>query len=346
MYRNGPFKKHYSRLVWEGILKALIFGLIVGFAAGLIFSVCSFAANGFATVSNFVSIASTALKTSLIAAGCLVGATALTAPLFYFWLFRPKAKQIAERVDRLGLEERLITMIDLEKDESYIAMIQREDAKAKLGTVSGRRLKLAVFMLVPVIAVSAVALAFITMTTMSALSVQSPIEWHRHDPREKKKEDPPDDKEYTYWWVEYLVSGGGYIDGDEFQVVVDGENATKVTAIAFEGFGFAYWLSGWEEPVKHDLDVREDRVDIAFFYPLSEDAEDDGDGDQDQPLPNEGGEDKFEFDPNRVIDGTIYYREEEIFEEYLARIHAMLTAGEELPQELHWLLELYFYVIT
>ena len=121
------FEKYYSRLALEGFLKALILGLIFGFAAEFIVAFATWMAS-----YNGLWIS--------IAAGVAVAA-GMTA-LFYFKKFRPTAKQIAKRVDRLGLEERLITMTELEGDDSYIALRQREDAQKKMREVEAKEIKL------------------------------------------------------------------------------------------------------------------------------------------------------------------------------------------------------------
>ena len=128
------FKKYYSRLAKEGFLKALVCGLIIGFSLLLI----SAAVFWLADIERFWL--------------CIVlwaVATATATPIFYFKAFRPTIKAIAKRVDELGLEERILTMTELEKDDSYIAMRQREDAKAALKTIDAKRLKFAISIPLP-----------------------------------------------------------------------------------------------------------------------------------------------------------------------------------------------------
>ena len=124
------FDKYYSRLAREGMLKALFCGLIVGFAVNfaVAFTAWYYGWNGL-----------------WWALGAWVVVTAATTPLFYIKKFKPSAKEVAERLDRLGLEERMITMTELEQDDSYIAFRQREDAKLQLEAVERKRIKLAEF---------------------------------------------------------------------------------------------------------------------------------------------------------------------------------------------------------
>lgn len=99
--------------------KSLIFGLLVGFAANIVI----------ATVSCFVKVEGL----WLISIGLLLVGTLISAPIFYFAKFRPTTKQIAARVDRqFGvIEERTITMLELENDDSYIAMASARGRKRR-----------------------------------------------------------------------------------------------------------------------------------------------------------------------------------------------------------------------
>ena len=151
---SGLFKKYRSRVVKEGILKAVVCGLIVGFAV-LIVTALAF---WFAGVpwGLWLSIA-------LFAA-----ATGASVPAFYFLKFKPTAKAIAKRIDQLGLEERIITMMELEKDESFIAMKQREDALAAMKKADHMLIKVVVTTAL-VVAVSVTGAFGVGAGTVSAL---------------------------------------------------------------------------------------------------------------------------------------------------------------------------------
>ena len=51
----------------------------------------------------------------------------ISFPLFYFKKFKYSEIQLAKRIDDLGLEERVITMTELEGNDSFIAKKQKED---------------------------------------------------------------------------------------------------------------------------------------------------------------------------------------------------------------------------
>ena len=126
---NEIFKKYYNKLAREGIVKGLLCGLIIGLAL-LFIMATSFWFFGY--------------QNTLVLVLAFVVVTAAATVLFYHFKFRPTTKSIAKRVDALGLEERLLTMHQLEGDTSYIAMRQREDALKALSKLDSSLLKWAV----------------------------------------------------------------------------------------------------------------------------------------------------------------------------------------------------------
>lgn len=146
------FKKYYKKIGRESILKSLLCGLTIGFSVMFICITASWLA-GF--------------KTGIyIGLGLLVVAVAVATPLFYNYKFRPTTKKIAQRIDMLGLEERMLTMAELENDNSFMAMKQREDALNAINSVSSEMLKIAVS--VPLIAAVAVSATLGTGMTVAA----------------------------------------------------------------------------------------------------------------------------------------------------------------------------------
>lgn len=265
MDNKQNFQKYYNRLKWEGIIKSVVFGLIIGFAVNFVIAFITWFTPNFNGLWLAIGIG------IAVAAGCSV--------LLYFKKFRPTTKQVAERIDRLGLEERMITMAELEKDESYIAMLQREDAKAKLKAVDSKRIKFKISA-IAIAAVAVLAVSGVSMTTVTALSAEGKIASGK-DLVDDIFEEP--DK---YYEVSYLVEGEGYIEGDPEQVVKEGESTTSVLAVAEDGWAFAYWDDGSEsenppqEPERFDENVRENIVWTAVFMEMEEgDGEGDGDSD-------------------------------------------------------------------
>ena len=146
------FKKYYKKIGRESILKALLCGLTIGFSLMFVCIAASWLAGFKAGI--------------YIGLGLLVAATAIATPLFYTFRFRPTTKKIAQRIDTLGLEERILTMAELENDDSFIAMKQREDALKAMKSVSSEMLKIAVS--VPLIAALAISATLGTGMTVAA----------------------------------------------------------------------------------------------------------------------------------------------------------------------------------
>jgi len=139
--------------MWEGIIKAFLCGLAVGLALSAIPAIIML-------LHNYFNV--------WIALGVLVGGIYAATPIFYIALFRPTIKTVAHRVDRLGLEERLITMMEFEKTESYIAMAQREDARKKLAVTKSKSLKFSRFAMIPIIVALSITLALSTSTIVAS----------------------------------------------------------------------------------------------------------------------------------------------------------------------------------
>lgn len=66
----------------------------------------------------------------------------ISFPLFYYKKFKYSEIQLAKRIDDLGLEERVITMTELEGSDSFIAKKQREDTVEALKEVNPDNFKI------------------------------------------------------------------------------------------------------------------------------------------------------------------------------------------------------------
>ena len=255
-------EKYYSRLAQESFLKSLLWGLVVGFSALLLSAI----------VCWYVGFKGIWVCIVLFAA-----ATAISTPLFYFCRFRPTIKQTARRVDSLGLEERLLTMTELEGDNSYIAVKQREDAVQALKKVNARLIKF-VFSVSLVVTLAIVGVFGTGMTTYAALSEVSGRDLIR-----QALEGPA-----AQYEVIYQVKGDGRIIGEERQVVTAGEKAQPVMAGGGGGGGFFCWDDGNGNPLRLDTEINDDMVVYAVFEEMDgvdyinidDNAEIDGKGNQ------------------------------------------------------------------
>lgn len=67
----------------------------------------------------------------------------------------PILKEVARRIDELGLEERVATAVELKDDDSYIAKRQREDTEKALRDLNSSALKVRVRVIAIIIAIIA-----------------------------------------------------------------------------------------------------------------------------------------------------------------------------------------------
>ncbi len=259
------YEKYRKRIVKEGILKSVLLGDIIGLA---VFLVTAF----FSWFFDY--------KAGLFIALALFGVISTAATLlFYFLRYRPTVKQVACRIDALGLEERMLTMTELEGDDSYIARAQREDTIRALGSVDHMLLKIAISaaIIVPFCICCVLGLG---MATVGSLHVAGII------PSGLVTLTP----DYTpgVFTAIYSVEEGGegsiiYWTGDwssptpvseTGDKVKEGEDAKAVYAIPADDWVFVCWSDGWGNPYRQDTVVDEDIFVQAIFEPMDPDPED------------------------------------------------------------------------
>lgn len=125
MSSKDVLKKYHNRLIAEGWIKSAICALNAGLAVCIIVAVSSY----FAGYKGL-------LLSILLGAGVLC----VSAPVFYFTLFRPSFKKTAERLDATGLEESAVTMVDYAENPSFMAEKQRTAAAEKISKVKPGRI--------------------------------------------------------------------------------------------------------------------------------------------------------------------------------------------------------------
>ncbi len=335
MAQENKRSKFGGFLSFEAILKSTLVGVAVGGTAAFLLALV-----GWFLEFNMLIISVVAFL--LIGAG--VGYFA------YIRLFFPSASANARRLDRYGLDERLITMVELEGDDSYIARRQREDAVASLESLDTKRVKLKIPAVIITLAIIFGAL-FLGMNVVEGLSSADIIPtgsevWVALFP-------PPPPESFS---VKYQVATGGVIHGNPIQSVYEGENSEPVLAVADDGFMFIGWSDGRSNPSRFDENITKDITITAVFIEVTADrsfGDDEGDEPDDVPGENEvsmpSNEPNAEGDPlkyvevNQVIDGKTYYRD--IFEDYYAEMVERLENGEEIPEEIREIIEAYFNII-
>lgn len=369
--RNTVFKKYYSKMAVEGILKALFCGLIAGF--GLSFIV--------ATIIWFVGY-----EQIWLPIGLGLGVTALSTVAFYFLKFRPDSNDIAKRLDRLGLEERMITMLEFEQDDSYVALRQRDDAKVNIEKTPVKSLRFRLSKLMIVLVALSIVLGS-SMTTVVGLASGGVI------PSGDDIINPDPLKDYIA--ISYVAEEGGEIEGEADQLILPGADAEPVTAVAIDGWVFQGWDDGLATPGRQDLGRVASITFTAIFAEIGEGDGEEGsenegegngeqDGDKADDLP-EGGEANVEngdpgegdkgsgdsdsgnsdgaqgsgdkegegkgegqgtgaggkwADSNQIIDGETYYQQ--VIDDYYEWAMQIIAEGGEIPPELREFIEKYY----
>lgn len=263
----GQYRK---KIRTESILKSLIFAAAIAFIGSFITS---------------FAIWFTEFSGWWISIIVFVALLAAVTPIVYFLKYRPTVKEVAKRLDMLGLEERVLTMTELEGDDSIMAVHQRISAMDALGSVSNKMLKFAVSGIS--IAALAVSCVFgVGMTTVEALSKQG------RAPTGSMVVTRPDPEVFYILRYEIVCldtngnpvkdAFGCEIDGEAEQIVLAGTDASPVLAYVEDegGEDWVWVFYGWfdeldysKEPLSTDP-YREDlSVDLTDGIYVIEDGE-------------------------------------------------------------------------
>lgn len=348
--QNNYFQRQEPKLKMEAFLKSVLSGLTIGFGANFLLALILWL---------------TPLDGFWISIGVLAGVTLIATPIFYFKRFRPTDTTSARRIDRLGLDERLVTMVEYGNDGSFIANLQRKDAEEALSRVDNKQLKIRISRAI-VVSLVICAVLGTGMTTVSALDNMGLL------PGGDELIDSFVEEQTTvYVMVSYEIEEGGIIEGDEEQLIVKGTNATSVTAVADEGYVFKCWSDGYANPTRTDEKVEEDVVYVAIFTEMEEEddgeGEGDGDGAKDEPsdAPSEEGGNNQNNDNNQqpppdadsgdaasgqwspnngIIDGETNYRD--LLNEYQDSAEETIQNGDrELTEEEKELIKKYLGIV-
>ena len=331
---ESVFRQYYRRLKREAILKSLLWGLAFGLIAAFIV--------GFATWMSY-------FKGFFLTVGIFAGVTATVSVAGYFIFFKPTARDVARRIDALGLEERMITMLELEKDESYMAMRQREDAKKSLIDLGGAKLKFGISLTLTLL-LSIGGFFGVAATTVTGLSDFGVIPSGAQLIDEAKGRSPK-----NYFEVNYVATNGGEIVGEAEQRIVKNGSTETVIAVATDGFRFYRWTDGYPYPARSDSGITENITFTAWFLPITADDEEESpDGDEATDQPSEDGNDQEDEEtsskpgsepPNYdyVYAWTINYKD--VFDDYYAELIELLAQDGELTEEERKFIETYLNTI-
>ena len=332
------FDKHKRRLITESLLKSVIAGIAIGFGINTVFAFLYW-------MFDFGGIWIGLATGSLLGAACGI--------LLYLFKYKVSEKTVAQRIDSYGLEERMITMVELSEDDSCIADIQRGDAIKKLDCLPAKSIKFNISAIFTVLT-SLIAVASITLTVLGALANAGKI------PYGKDVLSGGADGKFE---VLYTAGEGGTIRGEKSQDVSFGASTEKVFAEADDGWMFVRWDDGERSPERceHNVsanmemkaifkkidntDSDDDDSDVADDLPYADVTEESGGGNSDQlggenvKDDGEGGGGKWN-DRNKFIDGATYYRD--YLEFYYQYATGIFESDTEIPPEIIEFFETYF----
>lgn len=124
---NKLLRSYKQKLLLEGLLRSFLFGLIFSAAALFLTSL----------VCRIITKEVPLWLLGLIG-GCVFTASFLLLFIFHFY---PVPKTIAARVDELGLQERVSTMLEYRQSDTEIAALQRKDAIEQISKISPKQMK-------------------------------------------------------------------------------------------------------------------------------------------------------------------------------------------------------------
>lgn len=369
--KNQLFRKYHRRIVKEGVIKSIFYGLIVGSCALFI--------------TAFFSWFFGFREGLWLAIGLFAVGFVLTFFLMYFLKFRPTTKEIAARADSLGLEERLITMYELQGDESYMATLQRKDAMQAMSKVDAMLIKIVVSAALIVGLVAALLVGLGGGTTVSSLYYSGAIpsgmdliskeESHFIFTCSYTVSSGEDTGIIVLWTDEWADSEEDVTDPTAGLTSVDGpyqvkqgENAPAVYAVPAYGYVFLGWSDGLRDPYRQDRALQGNINVSAVFVEIGPDIEalerdlyyQNGDGSGNggpsnfqQPgsgagdpsnapgSPGDGsGETRRDVSNQQIIDGEKYYGD--YFADSYGDTQERLGADSNIPDDLKGWIADYF----
>lgn len=348
------FKEHEGKLRLEALLKSFLIGSTVGNVLGFIV----------AFVTWF-----TDLEGLWLSIGVILGVTLAATALLYLKVYKPSLMEIAKRLDRLGLDERLITMVEYQNDDSFMAKVQRHNAVAMLSRIKKSDIKISIptKYIIMLVTSFVMAVAMIIINILANLGIIM-------SGQELIESLTPEEPEIKIM-VTYEAEEGGSIEGEYEQFIVKGEDAEPVLAVPEDGYVFIEWSDGVTDPYRQDLEILEE-LELFAVFEWDEGAEDDsegdegegeGEGDMEAPSEEQGekdgegekseesedGDPSDESDPsdqgkygeaNQIIDGETYYKE--IIGEYRDKLIEYLEKNRDrLSEEEIAIIESYIGIV-
>ena len=332
---KNEFKNLYDACVRKAIKKSLFYSIIISFTALFITSL----------IFWIVSV-----KQFYIA---FIGFAILEIILFTVFYLINKLDEVkfARELDALGLKQRVITMYEYQNDDSLMATIQRQNAIEHVEKVDKKMLRFVAPTLILIFMISAIVLG-VSSSTVSVLSATGVIKSGKETINNLIPGTVP---EYT---INYTAKKGGVIEGENTQVVKEGEDATSVIAIPEHGYIFISWSDGVRDPYRKDINISRNLDLFASFVTIDEYLEmlkDIGEPEVPEepasgaiPIPQPGeGEDEApqRYDDNsKIIDGETFYGEG-VFDAYFEDMLDLLAQDTEMSSDTKKIINDYFDTI-
>ena len=238
----------------------------------------------------------------------------------YYTRYRITLRDVASRIDELGLQERVITALELEGDDSYIAQRQREDTLKSLQSVDAKAVKIR-FSLISLLVAITLGFCALGASAVPVLAEMGKIPTLSQ--LVQKEESVP------HYKVEFSASKGGSIWGESSQIVYEGEQALAVMAVADYNYRFVQWSDGNTNPYRvveprshlklqayfaeveiYDPDNDKDNNPYPDDLPLPGKKEKDDNGTP-NPNPNPSTDGNGRYDENnKYLDGEHNYQDD------------------------------------
>ena len=257
------FKKFYIRVRLNAIIKAVLLSLIGGLSSLALMFLTGW----------FVGISFNVLWCGIVFSFTIA---VLCGWLSYKLKFYPTSTTVARKADELGLEERIITMVELEGNPSYIAQRQRLDALSALNIIRAEMVKISISIIF-IISTVVAGICGIGGTTVYAMysagAIRSGVDIIRDATAEPA----------VSYKVEYGVEGEGMIMGIATQKVYADEDALAVMAVPDAGYIFVGWSDGYDGAYRVDYRVNTDIEVYAIFEEAVDIDPDDNDNNNPEP---------------------------------------------------------------
>ena len=143
--------------------------------------------------------------------------------------------------------------------------MQRENAKEHLKDVEDRKLRMRLPKMVMILVVVAMILGS-GMTTVVALAANEVL------PSLGEIVNPTDPLADCLA-ISYITEGGGEIEGETDQLILPGEDASPVVAVAEDGWVFVGWDDGVKTTERQDKNVTSGAVYVAQFQEIGDEGE-------------------------------------------------------------------------